>query len=149
MAPTDPQPFYFGARESKGAIEIKIPLCPQERVLRVSVIDADATEDASPPVIWSATAPKSNVAARGVFDLWSGKGFLRSSNPPAPDATPERIEVDYSPVEGDGTGDVFDLGEVRKARLAADQYWTYRGPRTADQIDAQLKCSREESDAGS
>jgi len=138
FVPSDPLPAHFGAKVVNGVIQVKVPLCPGDKVTRVSVIDADARSSDSPSELWWGTSPKSDAVASGVFHLWSATDFGRSDTTPS--TVPQRIEVDYSAPGGDGSGEVFDLTEVRSASLKAGQYWTADGPRTAAQIDARLKC---------
>jgi len=145
LAPSDPLPFHFGARLVGGEVQIKIPLCPGEKIIGVSVADADDTADASPRTLWSASQPADGTAEGGTISLWSGKGFNRSSRTPAVEQRPRHVDVEYTATSGDNSGAEIDLDQAAKAALKPDQFWTDAGPQTAEQINKQLKCNHSNS----
>lgn len=145
LAPSDPPPFHFGARVIGHEIQIKIPLCPKEKITSVSTADADDTKAPTPETLWSASLPVDKTAEKGVFFLWSSKSFHRSSTAPSRSQQPHRVDVEYTVNTGDDSGDDLDLDRVRNTSLAGDEFWTVAGPETATQIDNQLKCNRAKS----
>jgi hypothetical protein len=138
---SDPVPPVVGARVEGGTIVVKFPVCPTDVIRRVEVTDFDDDTSANPRVLWWASNPTSPSAKAGVARLWSGEGFERHAPEPARSAIPRNLDVEYSDPSGDGLGGVFALRTVAAAKLKAGQYWTYDGPRTAAEIDAQLGCS--------
>lgn len=128
----------FGARVEGEAISLKVPLCPEDEVRRVEVTDFEDTEHEEPAILWWASDPRSPSAGKGVIELWSGKGFARHASRPA--VVPRNLDVSYTDAAGSGGSDVLDVRLISQAQLKAGEYWTRKGPKTAEQIDAQLNC---------
>lgn len=141
---SDPVPPVLGARVEGKAIFVKFPVCPTDVIRRVEVTDFDDDTSANPHVVWWASNPTTPSAKKGVARLWSGEGFEHHAPEPAQSAIPHNLVVGYSDPSGDGRDGVFTLRTISAAKLKAGQYWTDDGPKTAAQIDAQLKCQSNE-----
>ncbi|WNI24929.1 hypothetical protein [Streptomyces sp. ITFR-16] len=141
LVPSDPaDPPMFGARFDGKSITVKMPLCPEEKLRRIDVRDADDTGTDSPRLVWWATGPRTERAESGTVDLWSGRGFTKHA--PVPTATPVTVNIGYTDVHGDGRDDVLPLGTIAEAHLAAGKFWTPQGGKSAAEIDAQLHCGK-------
>ncbi|MFF3559454.1 hypothetical protein ACFYXS_05360 [Streptomyces sp. NPDC002574] len=49
--------------------------------------------------------------------------------------------------EGDGWSAVFNVKEIAQEKPIVGQYWTEAGPKTAAQIDAQLRCRHQKANS--
>lgn len=137
---SDPVPPVLGARVEGQTIVVKFPVCPSDVIRRVEVTDFDDDTSAHPQVLWWASNPTTASARKGVVRLWSGDGFEHHAPEPPSPPSPHNLVVGYLDPSGDGRDGVFTLRTISAAKLKAGQYWTDDGPKTAAQIDAQLKC---------
>jgi hypothetical protein len=128
--------FVVGMRIEGSRVSVKAPTCPTEWVETVEVYDSDSEK-----LLWRAHGPRTEEGRHGSFTLWKADDFQRPGARKQPGKLPAYLDVSVTFAGGDdGTGDVFDIREVRAAHLTDGQYWTTRGPRTAAQIDAQFSC---------
>ncbi|MGW7242972.1 hypothetical protein [Streptomyces sp. NPDC054804] len=128
--------ILVGARIDGSRISVKMPTCPTDTVGTVEVYDSDSEK-----LLWRASGPKTLEGKRGVVTLWNADDFLKASSGTQPKTLPANLDISvtFAGTE-DGSGDVFNVRELRAAHVAEKQYWTSGGARTAAQIDAQLGC---------
>ncbi|MFF8989252.1 hypothetical protein ACF09H_04625 [Streptomyces sp. NPDC014983] len=136
-AMSDPETsLLIGIRIDGTRVSVKAPVCPADRVGTVEVYDSDAEK-----LLWRARRPRTPEGERGAVTLWQAGDFLAAGPGARPRTLPATLDVSVAYADRDGgADDVFDLREVRAARVPADRYWTHDGPRTDAQIDAQLRC---------
>jgi hypothetical protein len=133
-----------GIRIDGSRVSVKMPTCPTDEVGMVEVDDSDSEK-----LLWRASSPKTSEGKRGVITLWNADDFLKTSSGAHPKTLPANLDISvtFAGVE-DGTGDVFNVREVKTAHVPDGQYWTRDGSRTAARIDAQLNCHDSNQEAG-
>ncbi|MER7704636.1 hypothetical protein ABTX81_17305 [Kitasatospora sp. NPDC097605] len=144
----DPEPPHLGFRVTEGRVEVLIPRCPGESL--TGVRGADVTRKRRE--LFDAAAPISPAAAAGRVVVlgtsasggpgWVPEDFAeRTVHEEAP-VLPRLLEVGYRSALADASG-VADTANAAAEVRAPDQYWTRKGPRTAEQIDRQFRCNRQ------
>lgn len=137
-SPDDPYVSLVGVRVTDGRIIVKVPVCPEGRVMSVRVKDYPDDE-----TLWKATGPLTPEALRGEVTLWRPADFREASGGERPAALPKTMEVWVTATGGGGgSGVLFKPADVAAADLPAGAYWTRDGPRTAAQVDDQRLCNR-------
>ena len=127
--------LLFGIRVDGSRISVKAPTCPTDEVTMVEVYDSGSER-----LLWRAHGPKTPEGIRGSLTLWKADDFQKAAPRTPPAHLPANLDVSVTYTDGDGTGDAFDLRKVRAAHVPEGRYWTYDGPKTAAQLDAQLRC---------
>lgn len=133
-APDDPA--FVGIRIVDGKVSVKGPLCPYMKADEVRVHDSRTEE-----LLWEATGPLTPEGVRGEVTLWRPEQFRKATGGPQPATLPKVLDISVADAERGGPGEVFDTAEVAAAQLPAGAYWTRKGPRTAQEIDAQYACT--------
>ncbi|POX50882.1 hypothetical protein [Streptomyces sp. Ru72] len=134
---SDPQtPLLVGIRVDGSRISVKAPTCPTDKVGTVEVYDSDSDK-----LLWRASGPKTPEDEQGAVTLWKADDFSKAGPKAQPKTLPTNLDISvtYTGTK-DGAGDTFNVPRVESAHIPEEQYWTYDGPKTAAQLDAQLKC---------
>ncbi|MGW5611489.1 hypothetical protein ACWEWI_36580 [Streptomyces sp. NPDC003753] len=134
---SDPKsPLLVGIRIDGSRISVKAPTCPTDKVGTVEVYDSDSGK-----LLWRASGAKTPEGEQGAVTLWKADDFSKAGPETQPKTLPTNLDVSvtYTGTK-DGAGDTFNVPKVKSAQISKEQYWTYDGPKTAAQLDAQLKC---------
>ncbi|MFJ6215476.1 hypothetical protein ACIQGZ_19415 [Streptomyces sp. NPDC092296] len=113
-------------------------------MLSISVRDADPAK-ADPPAYWRAENPRDASAEHGAVTIWKDRGWATGGfaknevNAPL-ENLPDRLDIDYWNADHEGTGDTVQIKEASSKELSEDQYWTWRGVMTGQEIDDQETC---------
>ncbi|MEU3630335.1 hypothetical protein AB0E11_18195 [Streptomyces fradiae] len=129
-------PIWVGIRIDDSRVTVKVPTCPSDSVGEVEVFDGNSEKP-----LWRARGPKYPAVKRGTVTLWANEEFQTAGTGPQPTPLPSALDVlvTYAGSE-DGSGDNFDLSRALADKVPDGHYWTYDGPMTAKEIDAQLNC---------
>ncbi|ATZ22156.1 hypothetical protein ACFZBM_36355 [Streptomyces lavendulae] len=92
-------------------------------------------------LLWQATGPLTPEGVRGDVTRRRPEQFGRATGGQQPAVRPKLPAVSVAGAERGGRGEVLDTAEVAAAQLPAGTYWTRKGPRTAQEIDAQYACT--------
>ncbi|MEU9599331.1 hypothetical protein AB0E06_21300 [Streptomyces sp. NPDC048109] len=134
--------LVLGFRVTDRIVEVKIPVCPGDKVSRVEVWDP-GSETKKEQLLWWGETPIAGGSDQGLLRLWSPTGYRKSSTVVRkPSNLPPLIDVSavYADQE-DSVGDLISLDEVTKMQQP-DEYWTIKGKSmSAEEIDEQLSCS--------
>ncbi|MCX5214374.1 hypothetical protein OG689_34810 [Kitasatospora sp. NBC_00240] len=140
---SDPDGFVFGFRVVEGQVEVFLPMCPDDRLESIRAADASGER----VELFTAAHPTAIQAGNGnliIHDTrgWAPEGFedRQVFNPAA--GIPRLLSVRYRHTDGEASGDVADMDKVTAAALEPDQYWTDKGPMTAEQISRQFHCNK-------
>ncbi|MFF5639620.1 hypothetical protein [Streptomyces sp. NPDC012825] len=130
--------LLIGVRIEGARVTVKAPTCPTDTVARVEVFDGESTKP-----LWQAREPRTSEGRSGAVTLWADDEFLKPGPGAQPEKLPRSLDVLFTYAgTGDGTGDVVDVAQVVSAEIPEGWYWTKDGPKTAQEIDKQLKCTQ-------
>ncbi|MEV1049945.1 hypothetical protein [Streptomyces sp. NPDC049887] len=133
------RPLLIGVRIDGARVTVKAPTCPTDTVARVEVFDGESTEP-----LWQAREPRTSEGRSGAVTLWADDEFLKPGPGTRPEKLPRSLDVLFTYARtGDGTGGAIDVAQVTSTEIPEGRYWTEDGPRTAQEIDEQLKCAPE------
>lgn len=140
----------LGARIDGDTVTVKAAQCPQDRVRRVEVRNAETGR-----LLWYGDRPLTEEGLHGVVPLWDGKGYRYSGPAGRRSELPAEFEVVVDQDPDFGAAEWFDTARIRAAAPPPGSYWTPGGVRTAAELDAVLECdgdgggSRDGSDGDS
>ncbi|MGW4894125.1 hypothetical protein ACWEQL_17915 [Kitasatospora sp. NPDC004240] len=139
---SDPEPPAFGYRFVDGKVEILVPLCPDDRLDKVTVADLEGDR----VKMFTASDPNTEEAAKGrivILDArgWVPEGFADRQILDESAKLPRLLQISYTAVDGSGFSGAVEMEKVSAAALQPGQYWTKNGAKTADEINRQLHCS--------
>ncbi|MFF4791137.1 hypothetical protein ACFY2M_15425 [Streptomyces sp. NPDC001276] len=136
--------LLLGFRVTDRIVEVKVPVCPGDKLSRAEVWDP-GNETKKEKLLWWGEEPMGETADNGLLQLWSAAGYRKASTAEKPSTLPPLVDVSITYAgQDDSVGDLVNLGEATKHTLK-DQYWTIEGkPMSAREIDEQLSCSDSE-----
>ncbi|MFY4717427.1 hypothetical protein [Streptomyces sp. LaBMicrA B280] len=132
--------LVLGFQVTDREVEVKVPICPGEKLARAEVWDP-GDDSKKEKLLWWGEGPLGGPADNGVLRLWSSVGYRKSSKARRPSTLPSLIDVSVTYAnKDDSVGDLIDLGKAANHGLK-DEYWTKKGkPMSAREIDGQLSC---------
>ncbi|MGQ4371959.1 hypothetical protein [Streptomyces violaceoruber] len=132
--------MLLGFRITDRTVEVKVPLCPGEKVSRVEVWDP-GSETAKEKLLWWGEGPTGAAADSGQLYLWSTTGYRKASTALKPSTLPPLVDVSVSYADqDDSAGDLVNLDEAADHH-PTDEYWTITGESmSAQDINGQLSC---------
>ncbi|MFF3395951.1 hypothetical protein ACFYW1_34150 [Streptomyces sp. NPDC002669] len=133
--------LVVGFRVTDRTVEVKVPMCPGDKLSRVEVWDP-GSETKKEKLLWWGERPIAEGSDDGLLRLWSPADYRKSSAAQQPPNLPPLIDVSatYADQE-DSVGDLISLDEAGKEE--PDEYWTIKGKSmSAREIDDQLTCSK-------
>ncbi|MEE1806983.1 hypothetical protein [Streptomyces sp. BE133] len=138
----DDEALVLGFRVTDRTVEVKIPVCPGDKLSRVEVWDP-GNETKKEQLLWWGETPIAEGSDNGLLRLWSPADYRKSSAAQKPSNLPPLIDVSaaYADQE-DSVGDLISLDEATK-KQQPDEYWTIKGKSmSAQEIDEQLSCPK-------
>ncbi|MFJ4828138.1 hypothetical protein ACIP5L_33215 [Streptomyces bacillaris] len=132
-------PSLLGARIDGDTVTVKAAQCPQDRVRRVEVRDAETGR-----LLWYGDRPLTEEALHGVVPLWDGKGYRYSGPAGRPSELPPEFEVVVDQDPDSGAVEWFETAKIRAAAPPPGSYWTPGGIKTAAELDAVLECGSDD-----
>ncbi|MFC5644620.1 hypothetical protein [Kitasatospora cinereorecta] len=144
---SDPGPSPLGLRVSDGRYEVKIPLCPGEKIADVHISDPGAVDRGRVELLRLGN-PLSEGARSGYVTVWSAGALAAGTGEFSDhevlhdvDKLPKLLEVGFSNSDGPVPGDTFDTERAAAEHLAEGEYWTRKGVMTGAELDRQLGCN--------
>jgi hypothetical protein len=146
---TPSNPPDVGYRQSSsGSVTIAYPLCPGQTVDGAAIVVRANRNSFDYKSLWKADSPADDEAARGLFTVGEPSSFTTQRQRltrPLPQNFVITVRVLRDGRRTNSVDGVINLRKLSSSDLGPGEYMTYTGKvMNRDQIDAQLKCDRED-----
>ncbi|PTM92385.1 hypothetical protein C7821_109206 [Streptomyces sp. VMFN-G11Ma] len=145
--PSDPPDVGY-RQSSSGSVTVAYPLCPGQTVDGAAIVVRANRNSFDYKSLWKADRPADEEAARGLFTVGKSSSFTTQRQRltgPLPQNFVITVRVLQDGRRTDSVDGVIDLKKLSSSALRAGEFMTYTGKvMNRGQIDAQLKCDRED-----